>query len=652
VDVNKKKRSFNGKFILIMLIPVYLFALGFGKETNANALNLTLTVTPVNSENYVQLKWNLNDNSQPYTYRVYQKKEGSNQYQSISTADLKRQIKVLNVYPTANINQWISYTTWNGTNRTILKSASAEMWMEQPNSENAKGYGMGLIDVEPVSLEAFNSNPSAYLKNNDGSWKYDVIYFGAWDQNGSTDNRGDISSTARDIVANFMNSGRGILFGHDVVIGSVTGHPNFESLRNIIKVKLLIQDNLGYVPTLSSNKVQIVKEGLLTDYPWNIGSMGTVLNIPLTHSTSQLAYGEIWMKFYDYQNSPEGNWRGPEVSDSSGNGTNNFYLTTINNAAMIQTGHSNGEATPDEQKILANTLFYLSQLTRDTQAIDRSATDVKAPSKPTINTTKFDNTTKTTTIQFNTNNDNGSSYTYKVEAKGENSGQIISSNEVTITLTSGIKGFSYVIDNSPSTIPNGMVNSNGTINIPVNTNQNAYLHIQAIDQAGNVSETAHYQIKNIVDEKFELNIPTPNNFSPITLKEQATEYKTSFNSTINIKNLYPVTGRGWRLDVSATRLTLSDGSNYQLPKSSLFIEPLSNIRAVGSTYGSLPTKGITTKTAIDNGKITLARATPGNGIGEYTLSFPNQALSVIIDPTTAKTGNYQTVITWELVSAP
>ncbi len=635
-----------------MLIPVYLFALGFGKETNANALNLTLTVTPVNSENYVQLKWNLNDNSQPYTYRVYQKKEGSNQYQSISTADLKRQIKVLNVYPTANINQWISYTTWNGTNRTILKSASAEMWMEQPNSENAKGYGMGLIDVEPVSLEAFNSNPSAYLKNNDGSWKYDVIYFGAWDQNGSTDNRGDISSTARDIVANFMNSGRGILFGHDVVIGSVTGHPNFESLRNIIKVKLLIQDNLGYVPTLSSNKVQIVKEGLLTDYPWNIGSMGTVLNIPLTHSTSQLAYGEIWMKFYDYQNSPEGNWRGPEVSDSSGNGTNNFYLTTINNAAMIQTGHSNGEATPDEQKILANTLFYLSQLTRDTQAIDRSATDVKAPSKPTINTTKFDNTTKTTTIQFNTNNDNGSSYTYKVEAKGENSGQIISSNEVTITLTSGIKGFSYVIDNSPSTIPNGMVNSNGTINIPVNTNQNAYLHIQAIDQAGNVSETAHYQIKNIVDEKFELNIPTPNNFSPITLKEQATEYKTSFNSTINIKNLYPVTGQGWRLDVSATRLTLSDGSNYQLPKSSLFIEPLSNIRAVGSTYGSLPTKGITTKTAIDNGKVTLARATAGNGIGEFTLSFPNQALSVIIDPTTAKQGNYRTTITWELVSAP
>jgi len=650
--VNKKKRSFNGKFILIMLIPVYLFALGFGKETNANALNLTLTVTPVNSENYVQLKWNLNDNSQPYTYRVYQKKEGSNQYQSISTADLKRQIKVLNVYPTANINQWISYTTWNGTNRTILKSASAEMWMEQPNSENAKGYGMGLIDVEPVSLEAFNSNPSAYLKNNDGSWKYDVIYFGAWDQNGSTDNRGDISSTARDIVANFMNSGRGILFGHDVVIGSVTGHPNFESLRNIIKVKLLIQDNLGYVPTLSSNKVQIVKEGLLTDYPWNIGSMGTVLNIPLTHSTSQLAYGEIWMKFYDYQNSPEGNWRGPEVSDSSGNGTNNFYLTTINNAAMIQTGHSNGEATPDEQKILANTLFYLSQLTRDTQAIDRSATDVKAPSKPTINTTKFDNTTKTTTIQFNTNNDNGSSYTYKVEAKGENSGQIISSNEVTITLTSGIKGFSYVIDNSPSTIPNGMVNSNGTINIPVNTNQNAYLHIQAIDQAGNVSETAHYQIKNIVDEKFELNIPTPNDFSPITLKEQATEYKTSFNSTINIKNLYPVTGQGWRLDVSATRLTLSDGSNYQLPKSSLFIEPLSNIRAVGSTYGSLPTKGITTKTAIDNGKVTLARATAGNGIGEFTLSFPNQALSVIIDPTTAKQGNYRTTITWELVSAP
>uniref|UniRef100_UPI00261F0AC5 four helix bundle protein n=1 Tax=uncultured Capnocytophaga sp. TaxID=159273 RepID=UPI00261F0AC5 len=40
-----------------------------------------------------------------------------------------------------------------------------------------------------------------------------------------------------------------------------------------------------------------------------------------------------------------------------------YYLTTWNNTAMIQTGHSNGESTEDERKVLANTLFYLKQLT-------------------------------------------------------------------------------------------------------------------------------------------------------------------------------------------------------------------------------------------------------------------------------------------------
>ena len=32
-----------------------------------------------------------------------------------------------------------------------------------------------------------------------------------------------------------------------------------------------------------------------------------------------------------------------------------YYLTTWNNTAMIQTGHSNGNSTEDERKVLANT---------------------------------------------------------------------------------------------------------------------------------------------------------------------------------------------------------------------------------------------------------------------------------------------------------
>ncbi len=59
-----------------------------------------------------------------------------------------------------------------------------------------------------------------------------------------------------------------------------------------------------------------------------------------------------------------------------------YYLTTWNNTAMIQTGHSNGASTEDERKVLANTLFYLKQLTKKTEVLDNSARDIANPNKP------------------------------------------------------------------------------------------------------------------------------------------------------------------------------------------------------------------------------------------------------------------------------
>ena len=58
-----------------------------------------------------------------------------------------------------------------------------------------------------------------------------------------------------------------------------------------------------------------------------------------------------------------------------------YYLTTWNNTAMIQTGHSNGDSTEDERKVLANTLFYLKQLTKKTEILDNSARDIADPNK-------------------------------------------------------------------------------------------------------------------------------------------------------------------------------------------------------------------------------------------------------------------------------
>ena len=77
-----------------------------------------------------------------------------------------------------------------------------------------------------------------------------------------------------------------------------------------------------------------------------------------------------YLKKENLQNAP----KGPEYNYK-------YYLTTWNNTAMIQTGHSNGNSTEDERKVLANTLFYLKQLTKKTEVLDNSARDISDPNK-------------------------------------------------------------------------------------------------------------------------------------------------------------------------------------------------------------------------------------------------------------------------------
>ena len=90
-----------------------------------------------------------------------------------------------------------------------------KVWMDK--------YGKGLISVDSVKLGTFNKNPVTYLKNADGSYKYDVIMFGSWDYNGTPGSGGDISYNASLEVEKFIQSGRGVLFGHDTIV-TTEGH--------------------------------------------------------------------------------------------------------------------------------------------------------------------------------------------------------------------------------------------------------------------------------------------------------------------------------------------------------------------------------------------------------------------------------------------
>jgi tetratricopeptide repeat protein len=89
----------------------------------------------------------------------------------------------------------------------------------------------------------------------------------------------------------------------------------------------------------------------------------------------ELTNGNYWDEYSEIKNDQQAERELPKGMNQK------YYLTTWNNTAMIQTGHSSGASTEDERKVLANTLFYLKQLTKKTEVLDNSARDIADPNK-------------------------------------------------------------------------------------------------------------------------------------------------------------------------------------------------------------------------------------------------------------------------------
>lgn len=450
------------QFIAFLLCTILITGLNINGYFNtffyaANNFNITLTPN-TNGYGSVSLDWS-NYAYQDKNFKVYKSSDGGKTYETIGIDyTLVKEVKCLQIYPNLGNNLY----TWMETN----------------------GYGKGIIKVDSISIDAYNSNPYGYLKDSNGNWKYDVLYFGAYDDN----NMKDLSATSASATIAFIKTGRGCIIGHDTIMnGAVHKKPNFCQLAPYINISFNTSIDGG---TNSTEYVKIVKKGLFTTYPWDIGDIGTILKIPAAHSKDHIANkNNIWLKFTDKN--------GNEVSAAGGE-NNNFYLTTYNNCAMIQTGHSNGAASVDEQKITANLIFYCNQLIFNKYSTkDSSAQDVAAPNKPTISVSGT-NLTWTTT-------DNGSTYYYYVESYDKNdttpTGLLDTSVTKNLTVTTGVKSYRYILDNNLSTVvttTNGI--STTSNNIPIDRTYK-YLHVAAIDGARNISETATLKIPQIASYK-------------------------------------------------------------------------------------------------------------------------------------------------------
>lgn len=456
---------------LALIFFVFRF---YSIDAFAQSPRLQVTADPTNNvgRGYVTVDWQSYDWHNKY-YKVYRQDDNGLTYQSVGVDyHMITKVRVLQVYPDVaeqnNLHSWIVDT----------------------------GYGQGIIQVDQVSQTDFNINPTAYLNENqpDGSWNYDVVFFGTWDRN----NCRDLSAQSYAVVNKFASAGHGIILGHDTALNNgrddiyeTTGGPvkhqqNYFDRLALDYIKILYYasgDEIG------STDIEIVKTGLFTTYPNYIGVKGTKLTIPASHTWGQRVQqgyeNNIWLAFSN----------NPLYGSTPGYGGGNFYLVTYNNAAMILTGHSNGAATSDEQKILQNLIFYMNQIMFNMQNnVDYAAMDATPPTTPVLQKSKTD--------YILDSEDVGNNYKYYVEAYTKDGiapeNYIETSNIADALVKTGLKGYYYVIDQNSQTV---VTESNGTY-IDKNNNKVSpglqsvvrYLHVAAVDNGGNISATSTVEI--------------------------------------------------------------------------------------------------------------------------------------------------------------
>ncbi len=410
-------------------------------------------------ENMINITWNdISNDAESYSYQLNRRTNGE-KWEPRSIWNEEEHIRVLNVYPY----------------QPFLVD-----WMNTTISDTELPAGKGIFDIDPVHITAFNSDPASYLYNPDGSWKCDVIFFGASDCNSGY----DMSNAAAAEIQKFIDSGRGVLFGHDTM-NRFLGHVNFNSFDE--QTGLHVSTSHG---TYRTTSVSVVKIGTLTNYPWTIRGD---LTVPNTHTSGQfITNATEWITLNTQK----------EIDSESG-GIDGFYLCTHNNLGMIQTGDSTGQATDDERKVIANTLFYLYQISQQTTAKDASFYDIDAPDKPEL--ISSDTQDGKVNVRVKTK-DNPTDYEYYITATPESpDSDSVISNVSKHTAFSDLAGFVVKVSGSSEEDP-GLIEYNETRDqildivpadnsgtavltaVPTDFTQPQYIHIFAVDNAGNVSE--------------------------------------------------------------------------------------------------------------------------------------------------------------------
>lgn len=239
-----------------------------------------------------------------------------------------RRLKILQVYPGSTSNVDLQAIINNNKDNQITRTAV----------------------IATTSITDFRNSPTTYIPTNNPTSLYNVIVFGFKDCNNNKDLDDDsASSTER-----FINSGGGVIFGHDTIwqeAGTICGgdHEFFSNLAHYAGIRLYDYDGAGNNYSNVSkniNPASTPTSSLMFNYPYIIEDNFTVNN---THTSGSLPDESLC-----------GAADGLKVWFDGGNINTKFWATTCGRIEHIMIGHSSNSINIHEQRALINMLYYVA----------------------------------------------------------------------------------------------------------------------------------------------------------------------------------------------------------------------------------------------------------------------------------------------------
>ena len=208
-----------------------------------------------------------------------------------------------------------------------------------------------------------------------------------------------------------------------------------------------------------------------------------------------------------------------------------------------------------------------------------------------------------------------------------------------------------------------------TIEYPLLSNLNLSTKTILSDEITNMDnsnkKTNEIQL-NLQKGEFTLQTSKANSFGTVKLTAEKQTVTTSLGSKIGIIDARE-TQEGWKVNVSATPFKEETfdgfvGTPTELPLGTLSLGPVKTINQIADIDNvQYPTTLGTNTNIIDSGEVTLLEANVGEGMGQFELGFGEDALSIVVDSSTAKIDDvnyptgmtpYTSTITWNLVTGP